>query len=264
MRHSRFPYERIAVAMNNESMKNEKEYTEGIRLQKSESSGKWDNFWYHYKWPFIGILVFVIIFGVCIAQSCSKEQEDVILLYAGPVAMTPHRTEQFNEIMNTVMPRDLDGNGEKNATVSTYLIYSEDQIKAIEAETDENGNPQKVDRSFNSSEYQTYTGLVQYGECSVLFLDPWLYESLRDNENQPLQKLSDVLVGLPQGALEDGFGVRLGDTALYARYEVLQVLPADTVICLSRSYILGANANEERYAREKEMFAAIVGGDLKD
>lgn len=263
MTTSPFSYEKAEreMKMEKETVRQEKEYTEGIRIEnkKDHQNGKWDNFWYHYKWPVIGILVFAIIFGVCFAQSCSKEKEDIILLYAGTAPMSPERTEKFNEIMNAVMPRDLDGNGEKKSTLSAYMIYSEEQIRKLEAESDE-----RVDRNFNSSEYRNYLTRVQYGECSVLFLDPWLFEELRDNENQPLQKLSDVLKEPVQGQTEDGFGVRLGDTELYARYEVLQMLPADTVICFGRSYIIGANANEEIYQREKEMFAAIVKGEPKD
>ncbi len=244
--------------------KNEKEYTEGIRIQKDEEGGKWENFWYHYKWPVIGFLVLAIILGVCFAQSCSQEQEDIILLYAGPAEISLEKAEQLSQVMNAAMPYDLDGDGKKNAAINSYLIYSEEQIKAIESELDEDGNPQQVNRSFISSEYQSYTTRLQQGECSVLFLDPVLFESLRDNGNQPLQRLDDVLTCLPKGATEDGFGVRLGDTDLYARYEVLRALPPDTIVCLSRPYVLGANANEKRYEREIDMFAAIVGGERRD
>jgi hypothetical protein len=109
--------------------------------------------------------------------------------------------------------------------------------------------------------YQTYT---KTGESAIYLLDPWLYESLRDDPNEPLQKLSNVLNGTPKGALEDGYGVRLGDTALYQEYEVLQVLPADTVICLSRPYAMGKSSKKEHYRHETEMFAALVDERIRE
>jgi hypothetical protein len=60
------------------------------------------------------------------------------------------------------------------------------------------------------------------------------------------------------GALEDGCGVRLGDTELYGFFEELQVLPPDTVICLMRPYIWGASSNEEKYAEAETYFKNLI------
>ena len=242
-------------------MDNEKIYTEGIHREKSRSkNGRMENFWYHYKWPVIGIAVFLLIAVICIAQSCSKETEDVLVMYAGPTGLTPTQAAQVAEVMTGVMPYDLDGNGEKKVSLSAYCIYSREQIEELAAQT----SAVAVDMSYNSSQMQLYQNHVNNGMSAIYLLDPSLYEALRDEQNQPLQRLSDVLCEMPQGALEDGFGVRLGDTMLYETYEVLHALPADTVICLSRPYVIGKNRKEEIYLREKEMFASLVGVSLKE
>ena len=241
-------------------MDNEKQYTEGIHLEKRREGGRWENFWYHYKWPTIGILVFLIIFIVCIAQSCSQKKEDISLLYAGPHLLSAQERAQIEEIMTGVMPYDLDGNGEKALALIAYNVYSQTQIEDHLASSPD----AKFDTARNSEDMRSYQNYIKTGESAVYLLDPWLYESLRDDANQPLQALSDVLAEVPQGALADGYGVRLGDTELYARYEVLKALPADTVICFSRPYVMGKTSKEKNYLREKEMLAAIVGVPLKD
>ena len=241
-------------------MDNEKIYTEGIHIEKKHANSRMGNFWYHYKWPTIGIVVFLLIFGICIAQSCTKETEDVLVMYAGPSGLTPTQAAQVAEIMTGVMPYDLDGNGTKKASLACYCVYSRAQIDALAAQTP----ALKVDTAHNTSQMQLYQSHVTNGESAIYLLEPWLYESLRDDPNQPLQKLSDVLGETPKGAMDDGFGVRLGDTALYESYEVLRVLPGDTVICLSRPYVVGKNRKEKIYLREKEMFAALVGAPLKE
>lgn len=241
-------------------MDNEKQYTEGIHIEKRPTNTRLENFWYHYKWPVIGIVVFALIFGICIAQSCTKQTEDILVMYAGPSGLTPNQAAQVAECLTTVMPYDLDGNGTKKASLSAYCLYSRQQIEDILAQ-----NPSaKIDTSQNSSQMQLYQNHVTSGQGSVYLLDPWLYETLRDDENQPLQRLEDVLGEMPQGALEDGFGVRLGDTAWYQSYEVLRVLPEDTVICLGRPYVIGKNRKEKIYLREKEMFAALVDAPVKE
>ena len=160
--------------------------------------------------------------------------------------------------MTSVMPYDLDGNGQKKVSIAAYCVFSHDQIKALEAKN------VKIDTSQNTSQMKLYQSHISNGMGSIYLLDPWMYEVLRDESNQPLQKLSDILGETPKGAMDDGFGVRLGDTDLYQNYEVLRVLPEDTVICLSRPYVVGKTSKEKIYLREKEMFAALVDAPLKE
>ena len=76
-------------------------------------------------------------------------------------------------------------------------------------------------------------------------------------ENQRVQKLTDIVGIVPDGAVDE-YGVRLGDTEIYKYYQVLQVLPEDTIVCLLYPYVYGQSSNEEFYQNTKEMFKAIV------
>lgn len=217
---------------------------------------KWfENFWYHYKWLTIGIAVALVIVLVCVLQTCSRKKEDLIMTYAGPVVLSMGELEDVSAVLGAVMPYDFDENGEKCVAWTTYQIYSEEQIGA-EAETDENGQTQVfIDRSFNSDQYKTYSSYLKTGETSIFLLDPWLYEELAATDH--LMPLSEVLDEIPEGAVGT-CGVRLGDTDLYEKYAVLRRLPADTVICLMKQYVIGKSSDDEAYRFECDMFRAIV------
>ena len=209
-----------------------------------------DNFWYHYKWVTIGVVLAFVILFVCIFQTCSAEKKDIIVVYAGPQYLSVGESEQLTQVMNTVMPYDLDGNGEKYAVMNLYEIYSEEQMRAInEADGDK-----RIDSSRNTSQYQTYQSYLQTGESCVYFLDPHLYESMDKSFFCPL---SESVGELSKGAIDE-YAVRLGDTDLYAEYGVVRLLPEDTVICLMNPLVWGKNRKEDAYTLEKDMFRAIV------
>jgi len=223
---------------------------------------KWfDNFWYHYKWVTIGISALVIIFVICIAQSCSREKRDVMIVYAGHCSISVSDQKQLGDLMSNLLPEDLDNNGERVAHLSMYQIFSEEQIKLIESQTDVNGKPLRVDREHNTNQYSTYSNYIQTGESSIYLLDPWLYdELLRSGGVRPL---SEVFSEIPQGAI-DAYGIRLGDTELYQTYDVLKVLPEDTVLCLMQPLVMGRSSKEEIYQFETETFRALVNYRKED
>jgi len=217
---------------------------------------KWlDNFWYHNKITVIVSAFLIFITVICTFQMCSNEDEDVVVLYGGPYLMTSSEREGIRSVLNYVMPDDFDGDGNNYTELVTYHICSEAQLDALESEVHEDGDTMRVDRNYYANEYNNYSNMLLTGEYSLYFIDPWLYESLV--KNQRVQKLVDVMGNVPTGAVDE-YGVRLGDTEIYKYYQVLQVLPADTVVCLLHPYIYGQSSNEEFYQNTKAMFKAIV------
>lgn len=218
---------------------------------------KWfDNFWYHYKWHTIGALAVILVLLVGTLSMCGRKEEDMTLVYAGPVVLSVSEMEQISAVVEALMPADPDGNGEKETAWMTYQIYSEEQIKALIAEKDAEGKPvNNVNRSQNVEQYKTYGDYLLTGESSIFFLDPWLYaELLAAGRIAPLPATVSK-----EGT--DGYGVRLGDTDLYASYDVMQLLPADTVICLMRPFegTPWAKSNDkEQYAMERDTFVALL------
>lgn len=216
-----------------------------------------DNYWYHYKWPTIGIAFALIVVTICMFQTCSKESYDVKMVYAGPAVLTNEEVASLDQLMDLTVPRDFNEDGEKNASLLRHSIYSEEQIK--EAEEQLKGETEKYifDRQYNANEYDSYYNEIMAGTAAIYFLDPWLYEELKHNKSGDyLRRLDDLFDTLPEGALDDGFGVRLGDTDLYKKYKVLSVLPEDTVVCMLTRLV---NHKERMYAQSEEMFRALVG-----
>ena len=232
----------------------EKREERQIVLQGGFAS-KLENFWYHYKWPTIGILLAVIILLVCTLQTCSKEKEDIVVLYAGPVTLSAAQTKDLARMMDGVLPEDFDRNGEKYAALSTYQILSEERIKALTDKTDSEGNHYFVNRSANTEQYSVYTNYLKTGESSVLLLDSWLYEQLKSEDR--LRPLSEV-DGELSAHSADGYGIRLGDTELYQSFGVYQVLPEDTVICLMRPYVIGRSSKTQAYQFEVDTFLRLA------
>lgn len=217
-----------------------------------------DNFWYYHKWKVIIILFFVAVFTVGILQMVGKEEEDGSVVVAAPIYFYSEHISGLDTVLTGLMP-----DGAKNLNVYTYSIYSEAELDAWnkaarEEETDAYGNDiGYIQNSVNVDRNKEYRDYLQTGECSILFISQHLYNSLKENDR--LRPISDVFGNeKANGVLSDGYGIRLGDTYLYEFFEEIQVLPADTVICLMRPYIWGASSDSAKYEKTVEFFKNIV------
>lgn len=230
---------------------NEKEYTGGIEVQ-SPALKKLDNFWYHYKWHTIFIAFFVIVFAVCTLQMCTQKKSDVLVLYAGPESLDQTERDNITNLLGHFASEDG-----LTVGVTAYNVLSDDEVKALEAETDEDGKPLFVNRSFYTEEYKTYGNYRMTGESSIMLLSPWLYEELAGGDR--LRKISSVTDAVSEDALVGEYGVLLGKTDLYEKYEVLRNLPEDTVICFAQpNWGMGKNSKEKHYAKEEALLRAIL------
>ena len=224
--------------------------------EKSDFLKRIDNFWYHNKISVIvcSFIVFVIV--ICTFQMCANKDDDVSILYSGPYLMTSTEREEIRSVFNYVMPDDFNGDGHDYVEMITYHVCSKEQLDTIESEVHSDGDTVRVDRNYYSNEYSNYCNMLLTGECSLYFVDPWLYEDLI--KNQRVKKLSDIFDGaLPDGAVDE-YGIKLGDTEIYRYYQVLQKLPEDTIVCLLLPYVFGQSSHEEIYINSQEMFKAIV------
>ena len=232
-----------------------------IRVKTKEASPfgkKLSNFWYYHKWKVIIISFFVITFTVCSFQMCTKEDPDDMILIAGPAYFDNKDMIAVRDVLTSLKPSNNDGSAKK-LDIYTYSIYSEDELyEANHSVKNENGQyVTMVNRPYNVEQNSQYFQFLSTGECSILIVSEYLYSNLVENDRVlPLSQLFGE--DLPEGALDDGLGVRLGDTDLYASSNALRVLDGDMVICLLRSYVMGASSNKERYEESKELFIRIV------
>ena len=234
---------------------------DGIKVKIVEESpflSKLSNFWYYHKWKVIIISFFAIVFIVGGYQMLTKDDGDESIVIAGALDFDNEEMMEVEKILTSLKPNNKDGSVKK-IDIYTYPIYSEEEFKAAnESETDEEGKfIPKVLNSYNVDQIEEYDRFISTGECSILIVSRYLYE--RQLEYGRVLPLSEIFgENMPKGALSDGFGVRLGDTDLYDCYEELQVLDDDMVICILRSFYMGASSNKDKYDESKELFKRIV------
>lgn len=225
---------------------------------KSPFLAKLSNFWYYHKWKVIIISFFAIVFLVGFYQIMTKEDGDEAIVIAGASDFDNEKMMAVESVLTSLKPRNNDGSAKK-LDLYTFTIYSEEEMhEANHSETNSDGNyVQNVSQAYNTEKIGEYDDFLSLGECSILIVSEYLYE--RQKTYNRVLPLSEIFGDkLPEGALEDGYGVRLGDTDLYAYSEALQALDEDMVVCILRSYWMGASSDKEKYAESKELYKRIV------
>ena len=238
-------------------MENKEKINSGEIAVKGGFLGWLDNYWYHYKWPTIGALFLIVVLIVGLTQCISKEDEDVVVLYAGRTQFSVGEANAICEVLEAIVPQK---EVKTNVGITYFQVMSEDQIKQAEAETDADGNKKyTVDRKYLSDQYDSYYSQLLTGSHSVVFLEPWLYEKLVKDSR--LASLKDVLGYVPEGAVGE-HGVKLGSLDIYEKYGALKnVMSADTVVCIlhpNSKITFSKNSNEKYYESEKALFRAII------
>lgn len=230
---------------NNEKLNSTEIVTENRAYNKLE------NFWYHNKWTVIVVAFFAIVLIVCTVQMIGKDQYDVTVVYGGTEKMNAEQRAAFIGALQGVLPEDYDGDGDKAVGLVEYQIFSAEELYT-EVETEINGEmttvkEEKVAANWNAEQYSLMQSAVsKTGEYSLCFASPYVFDTLL------------------KGYVEEGNYVRLGDTDFYKYNEAVQVLPADTVVCLLRQFAIGQSSKDAIYARSSELFSAIVAYDVAE
>lgn len=230
---------------------NDKEYTGGIVVE-GKTASRLDNFWYHYKWHTLITLFFVIVFVVCSVQMCTTKRSDTLVMYAGSEQLDDNEQKNIVKIFEHLAQDEGTSVG-----ITAYNVLSEDEIRELEAETDEDGKPLFVNRSFYTEQYQVYHSYLMTGESSVMILSEWLYRELETaGRLRPISELTD---SVDAEALVGECGIALAKTDLYEKYDALKSLPEDSVICLVKpNFGMGKNSKEKNYKRDEALFVAIA------
>ncbi|MBQ8340895.1 MAG: hypothetical protein IJY22_00785 [Clostridia bacterium] len=242
----------------------------GARVERPHGKlYRWfDNFWYHHKWKTIIISFFLIVFIVCTVQMCNKDPEtDVNILIAGPTnfAGEPGGTGDLEALLAGYVTTDYNEDGRKDVDIRHYTVFSEEQIKTLEAVELEGGQALYVDRSVSSSNYSNFYSYLSTGEAAILILDRWAFDKIR--EDGLLVDLSSQLENAPTGAIFDGdgsnsyYGINLKETDLYNEQIAFRVLEeeyieAEPVICMLSKLV---TTNDEKYDIAMDYFKSLVG-----
>lgn len=220
-------------------------------VTENRAYNKLENFWYHNKWTVIVVAFFAIVLIVCTVQMIGKDKYDVSIVYGGTEKLNAEQREAFVGALQSVLPEDYDNNGKKAVGLVEYQIFSEEELYT-EIETEVEGElvtvkKEQVAASWNTEQYSLMQSAVsKTGEYSLCFASPYVFETLL------------------KGYVQEGNYVRLGDTDFYKYNEAVQVLPADTVVCLLRQFAIGQSSKDDVYARSSALFSAIVSYDVAE
>ena len=242
---------------------------EEIPMEEKISDGKIDysksnnkilnwfrNYWYYYKWIVIGIVFALVVVIFCTCQTCASVSEDITLLYAGPFPPANSGVPAMKSAFEAVLPDDFNGNGDKDVAMAMLMIYSEEQLKALEEQA---SNEVVIDRYQNATEHQKFQSLIVSGEYYVCLLDPWLFEEV--NKEKMFMTLEEAIGYKPKNAAND-YAIRLSDTEFGQYYNAIGLLPADTYLCIrspgAMQEMTGKGAESKRYKEAVATVKAII------
>ena len=80
---------------------------------ESKTFRKLENFWYYYKWHTIVSLFLAFVIVVCTVQACSREKEDIRIIYAGGSYVEGEYHREISKALSSVLPEDFDGDGKE-------------------------------------------------------------------------------------------------------------------------------------------------------
>ncbi len=254
----------------NESVQSERQ---GEKLtnatMKSPFLTKLENFWYHYKWPFLIGLFALIVLIVCLVQCSSKSDYDIYVMYAGPVTLTQ---EDIEDVKTSLEPYVTDKNGDGKITIAVrnLVIYPLSELE----EKKEEG----VDVSFlaNTSQMNTevFDNEIQAGEAIICLLDPSLFESVclqggfmeqsfagDAPDYAKIGKIKEKDQNGKERIREGYFGYRLGGMDLH-KMPGLSRLRGDTVLCVRKistmQSLFGKKRAERNHANNVAIFNSII------
>lgn len=239
-----------------------------VRL-KSPLLEKLDNFWYHYKWHTI-VAIFVIITGfILIAQTCSRVETDVYILYAGP--HTVSRTAEngnISEYENAVssfkkISADYTDDGIVSISFIDLFVVNSEESEKILAD-----NPGKeINSALVKENTDTLHQKLLFGEYYLCFLSDRLF---KEYEEEYGEAMFSPLAPYGKDGAEYEYaserGIYLRSLPFSSLPEICD-LPDDTVVCLRRfsdvASTIGRSDNEENFKRGEDMMKKLLSYGIK-
>ena len=204
-----------------------------------------DNYWYHYKWHTILIGFFAFVMIVCFVQCSTAEDYDVTTCFSGNAIFSEKEYTEIKKVLGDVCPFDANQDGDNTAALKTIPAFDDTQLETqftyYYEETDEwklDKDGMNLYRSTNAENFQNVSSYVMTGDCAVWFVSSYVYES---NFNDLISE-----------------SVKLSETALYRDYDVIRLMPEDTLVVLLRP-IAGTYSKNKAYEQAEAYYRAIVG-----
>ena len=205
----------------------------------------------HYKWYLLIALFFAVVITVMAVQTCTRQDYDMTVMYAGPAVIPDGKDAEIERIFSQICP-DNDGDGTSEVLFYDLLIMSQEEINSA---YDKGHSSSAMNAGTIQNAKDAFQLNILADEHFVMLLSPERYEVMRSNGAlEPLTALGLSAVGT------DGYAVKFADTDLARMYPAFSVIPEDTVLCFKR--ISDVNATDkktlDRRADAIAYFTALV------
>lgn len=241
----------------------------GMVLQKGKF-GRWlDNFWYHYKWIAIGVLVLVIFVTVCTVQMCGKEDYDVYIIYAGSADVRTHKAdndisdyETLHKSVNEAV-EDFDENGRVTSSFDALFMLSSEERKKIEQELADMKDKGEGSYELNyvqlNENDKVFRDRIMLSDYYVFLISEPIYNAYQVNEDgvstfAPIRELCDE--GVTVEFLDD-CAVYLHSTE-FGSLPGLCDLPENTLITLRSRGAFSSHFNKEETEMHYQNAVTVV------
>jgi hypothetical protein len=220
---------------------------------------KIENFFYHYKWHVIIIGFFAIVIISGLFQVFGKTEPDAIVTYGGAYAMNSTEKAEVQKVLSQALSKDLNGDGQKKVTIKQFQVCTDEEIKDIndnskeENEKDPNNDAALLIGGDIAANKKAFYESVNLGFSAILFVGDELYGELVANGR--IEKIENIYPAKKPRLEDDGYSYRLGDLEVYRENEALQILPADTRVCLMVKYI---HTSQTEYSVMKDAFIDLI------
>ena len=242
----------------------QKKYEGDVKIQVPVSK-KLENFWYHYKWHTIAVLVVIFIGVLLIAQMCSRTSFDSHILYAGyheiKKTSSDGDTAPYAKILGELesIASDVDGDGERNVNFLNLFVINEEEASKLLADN----RDFEVNETLVREDTSVFNHDIVYGDYYLCFLSERLYlEYEARYEGKLFSDLSKYTDGLECEFVSDAkTGIYLSSLKIYEKPAISR-LPDDTVVVLRRiSEFAGSvnkKSNQKKFAMGETMLKNIL------
>lgn len=213
-----------------------------------EKFKKWlDNYWYHYKWLTIFVLVAVFFLAVTVTQSVTNTNCDALILYAGPFDMTVNQKTELEGAFSSLLEKDANGDGKKLCQINEIVVMTREQLESAKAEALEEGIVMTVHKENLTNAQNSFTSELFAGESVICLVDPAQYQNVLANNGWV--KLEDTIGYRPDNAFDD-YSIKFSDTQFSQYYTACSILPDNMLLCIKQRSIVSSFSSEEKEAEK--------------
>lgn len=168
--------------------------------------GKWENYWYHYKWHTIAAVAIVLVLAVIIGQMVTRDPSDYTLVLVTEKAVTQSALDRLAAELEAA-GADLDGDGKVEVAIDSLIMSGDNQVDM--------GSPVKLQAHMAS------------GDVLLFAFEPEMYEQyIRVHEKDGYRFFAQLGVET-DGLLEDGRVWNWKDDSRRKEDMLLSVLPEE-------------------------------------